>query len=98
MYSSTTEAFFVKVRGSDQAHACGRRDSTCMGFSCWRMSWERLDEMGLALGNKVFFIPSLGPDINWFWKPRQHLAGSVHGGRGDLPFVPWKHFGFWFAL
>lgn len=49
------------------------------GFSHCNLSWERLREVGLALGSKDFFIAHLGPSVNWFWKRRQQLAGSVHG-------------------
>lgn len=55
------------------------------GFSHCNLSWERLKEVGLALGSKDFFIAHLGPSVNWFWKQRQQLAGSVHGSGVSYP-------------
>lgn len=55
-----------------------------MDFSHCKLSGERLDEVGLVWGNKVFFVPSLGPGVNWFWKLRQHPVDS------ELPFATWK--------
>lgn len=72
--------------GPDQAHACDGEDFTCMNFLIVNCPGQGLTMKWAWLWReKVFFIPPPGPGINWFWRLRQHIAVSIHGGGGSFP-------------